>query len=208
MIGRLKGVVDEIAEDHLVLDVHGVGYEVFCPPRLLARCPPVGEATTLTIETVVREDMIRLYGFLSEAERDWFRLLQSVQGVGARLAVALLGVLSSEEIGRAIAERDARTIARAPGIGKRVAERIVVELADKVAKMPVAGEGRGASPAASVAPASAEDQAAADARSALVNLGYADEAARAAVARVRAERPEAGLATATLIRESLKVLSQ
>jgi Holliday junction DNA helicase RuvA len=131
-----------------------------------------------------------------------------VQGVGARLAVALLGVLSSEEIGRAIAERDARTIARAPGIGKRVAERIVVELADKVAKMPVAGEGRGASPAASVAPASAEDQAAADARSALVNLGYADEAARAAVARVRAERPEAGLATATLIRESLKVLSQ
>ena len=206
MIGRLRGIVDEIAEDHLVLDVGGVGYEVFCPPRVLARCPPVGERATLTIETVVREDLIRLYGFLSEAERDWFRLLQSVQGVGARLAVSTLGVFSADEIAGAIADRNVTAITRVPGIGKRVAERIVTELADKVARMRSSPAIALAGPAAPV-PASPEDQAAADAVSALVNLGYADEMARSAVARVKAARPDAALATATLIRESLKTLA-
>ncbi len=205
MIGRLKGTVDEIAEDHLVLDVSGVGYEVFCPPRVLAALPPVGETASLTIETVVREDMIRLYGFLSAAERDWFRLLQSVQGVGARLAVAALGVFPADELARAVADRDAKAITRVPGIGKRVADRIVAELSDKVARLPVA-----AAPAGGAVPAAAspEDQALADAVSALVNLGYDGGAARAAVLTVREERPEAGLATATLIRESLKVLGR
>lgn len=201
MIGQLKGLVARTGADHVLIDVGGVGYEVFCPARVLARLPAVGAPVTLTIDTHVREDLIRLYGFPSEAERDWFRLLQSVQGVGARVALAVLGVLAGEELAHAVAVGDKAAISRAPGVGKRVAERIVAELKPKLPA------GLEALPAgAPVAAAAPPDPAAADAVSALVHLGYADHEARGAVARVRGRAgPEAD--TAALIRLGLKELA-
>jgi Holliday junction DNA helicase RuvA len=196
MIGRLRGTVAEIS-DVAIVDVGGVGYEVHMPSRDLAALVP-GEAVTLVVETVVREDMIRLYGFRDAAGRDWFRLLQGVQGVGAKVALGVLSILSADELAGAIAGGDKAAIARAPGVGKRVAERIVAELK---AKMPAAA--LTAAPAA--APRGAADEPAADAISALVNLGYDEAQARAAVSRLRAAAPEAG--AAELIRAGLKALA-
>jgi len=196
MIGRLRGTVAEVSEI-AVVDVGGVGYEVHLPSRDLAALVP-GEAVTLVIETVVREDMIRLYGFRDAASRDWFRLLQGVQGVGAKVALGVLSVHAPDALAVAIAAGDRAAIARAPGVGKRVAERIVAELK---AKMPAAAIA--AAPAS--APAVAADEPAADAVSALVNLGYEETRARAAVARLRAEAPDAG--AAELIRGGLKALA-
>ncbi|MDQ0316143.1 Holliday junction branch migration protein RuvA [Amorphus orientalis] len=203
MIGRLKGVVEAIGDDAAIIDVHGVGYEVYCPARVLGNLPAAGEAVTLTIETVVREDMIRLYGFASETERQWFRLLQSVQGVGAKVALAVLGVLSGDELTEAIAIEDTRPIVRAPGVGKRVAERIVAELKDKVGS--VMATGADLSFAATPVARRSADPEIADAVSALVNLGYAEPEVRKAVAKAR----EDGAAnTAELIRTGLKTLSE
>ena len=142
MIGKLKGTVDEIDEDHLVVDVHGVGYVAFCGARTLSALPGAGEAVVLFIETVVREDAIRLYGFLSAAERDWFRLLQTVQGVGAKVALAVTGTLSAGDLANAVALQDKAMVARAPGVGPRVAARIVAELKDKVPAFSGAASGR------------------------------------------------------------------
>ncbi|MFD2236125.1 Holliday junction branch migration protein RuvA [Aureimonas populi] len=205
MIGKLKGTLDEIGEDHVVVDVHGVGYVAFCGARTLSSLGGVGEAAVLFIETYVREDMIRLYGFASEAERGWFRLLQNVQGVGAKVALGVLGTLSPGDLANAVALQDKAMVARAPGVGPKVAARIVSELKDKAPAFSGAaaedigfkrnlGEG--------VAPAPA-----ADAVSALANLGYSrDQAAGAVAAAVKEAGEDA--ASPVLIRLALKALSR
>ena len=131
MIGKLKGLIDCYGEDYVILDVGGVGYQVHCASRTLQALPAPGEAAVLSIETYVREDQIKLFGFRSDLEREWFRLLQTVQGVGAKVALAVLGTLPPSELANAIALRDKATVARTPGVGQKVAERIVTELKDK-----------------------------------------------------------------------------
>ncbi|MFZ0373036.1 MAG: Holliday junction branch migration protein RuvA, partial [Xanthobacteraceae bacterium] len=131
MIGKLKGIIDSYGEDAVVLDVGGVGYLVHCSARTLQELPRVGEAATLSIETYVREDQIKLFGFLTDIEREWFRLLQTVQGVGAKVALSVLGTLKPADLATAIAMRDKAMVARTPGVGPKVAERIVTELKDK-----------------------------------------------------------------------------
>ena len=131
MIGKLNGIIDEIGEDHCVVDVHGVGYVAYCSVRTLAACPAPARRSTLFIETYVREDMIRLFGFATTLEREWFRLLQSVQGVGAKVALAILSTLTPPDLANAIALQDIAMVSRAPGVGKKVAERIVTELKNK-----------------------------------------------------------------------------
>src|ERR1700739_3440222 len=131
MIGKLKGVIDSYGEDFIIVDVQGVGYLVHCSARTLQSLPGEGQAVTLAIETHVREDQIRLFGFFSDIEREWFRLLQTVQGVGTKVALSILGTLRPADLASAIALRDKGMITRAPGVGPRVAERIVTELKDK-----------------------------------------------------------------------------
>ncbi|MEM8664676.1 MAG: Holliday junction branch migration protein RuvA [Pseudomonadota bacterium] len=195
MIGRLTGTVAEIG-DVLILDVHGVGYEVHVPSRDLSALA-VGDQVTLVIETVVREDMIRLFGFRNGAGRDWFRALQAVQGVGAKVALGVLSVLPPDDLAAAIAAGDRAAIARAPGVGKRVAERIATELKGKMPAAPIALKTSG--------PAATADEPLADALSALLNLGYDEASARAALAVIRADDPSAP--TADLIRAGLKKLA-
>lgn len=205
MIGKLKGTVDEIGEDYCVIDVHGVGYVAHCPARTLSALPAPGEAAILFIETYVREDMIRLYGFGSALEREWFRLLQNnVQGVGAKVALAVLSTLTTAELANAVALRDIAMVSRAPGVGRKVAERIVTELRDKAPAF--AGEalniglkqeiGAGAAPAP-----------VADAVSALANLGYSRDVAANAVAAAMKVAGD-GADSARLIRLGLKELAR
>ncbi|MGV6871638.1 Holliday junction branch migration protein RuvA [Pseudochelatococcus sp. B33] len=204
MIGKLKGIVDSHGEDHVILDVHGVGYLVHCSARTLQALPASGEVASLAIETVVREDMIRLYGFRTEAERECFRLLQTVQGVGAKVALGILTVLDPGALTTAIGRGDKTALARAPGVGPRLAARLVSELKDKApAFLPGPGE-----TAAPLAPALTPDapQPVADAVSALVNLGYGEPQAARAVAAV-AERAGEGAETAALIRLALRELA-
>ncbi|MBE7249401.1 MAG: Holliday junction branch migration protein RuvA, partial [Actinomycetospora chiangmaiensis] len=168
MIGKLRGVVDSHAADHVILDVGGVGYVVHCSPRTLRALPRPGEPATLTVDTQMREDMIRLYGFSGEAERDWFRLLQGVQGVGSKVALAILGVLAPGELALAIARGDRAAMARSPGVGPKLAARIVAELKDKGPAL--AGDGllpHGLDAGGALPAGPAEDAVAA-----LVNLGY------------------------------------
>ncbi|WP_374309889.1 Holliday junction branch migration protein RuvA [Methylocella sp.] len=203
MIARLRGLIDAKGEDHVVLDVQGVGYLVHCSPRVLQALPGRGEAAALHVETQMREDQIRLYGFLGEAERDWFRLLQSVQGVGARVALAIGGALGADELAAAVAAQDRAALSRAPGVGAKLAARIVAELKDRA---PASG-----APLAGLSEASGagapQGGAAADALSALVNLGYARAQASSAVAAsLKALGPEAG--AGELIRRGLKELAQ
>src|SRR5215470_8973990 len=157
MIGKLKGIVDAVGEAHAILDVHGVGYEVQLAARTL-RNLVVGQEVSLAIDTHVREDAIRLFGFASEAERAWFRLLQTVQGVGSRLALGVLGTLSPQELANAIALQNWAAVEQSPGVGKKLAQRIVAELKDKAPALTVAalaqpnGARKGsASPAAAAA---------------------------------------------------------
>jgi holliday junction DNA helicase RuvA len=131
MIGKLKGILDSYGEDFVVIDVNGVGYVVHCSARTLQALPAAGEAVELAIETHVREDQIRLFGFLSPGEREWFRLLQTVQGVGTKVALAILSTFKLGDLASAIATRDRAAITRTPGVGPKVAERIVTELKDK-----------------------------------------------------------------------------
>ena len=131
MIGKLKGLIDSYGEDYVILDVGGVGYQVHCSSRTLQALPSPGEAAVLSIETYVREDQIKLFGFRSDIEREWFRLLQTVQGVGAKVALAVLCTLPPAELANAIALRDKAAVTRTPGVGPKVAERIVTELKDK-----------------------------------------------------------------------------
>jgi Holliday junction DNA helicase RuvA len=206
MIGKLKGTVDEIGEDFCVLDVHGVGYVAYCSTRTLAALPGAGEATILFIETYVREDMIRLYGFKTELEREWFKLLMAnVQGVGAKVALAILSTLAPSDLANAIALRDIAMVSRAPGVGKKVAERIVTELKNKAPAF--AGEATGTiglkqELGEGVAPAPI-----ADAVSALVNLGYSrDIAANAIAAAMKSAGEDAD--SSKLIRFGLKELAR
>ena len=131
MIGKLKGIVDTYGEDFVILDVGGVGYQVQCSARTLHELPASGQPAVLSIETYVREDQIRLFGFSTDVEREWFRLLQTVQGVGAKVALSVLSTLKPAELASAIAMRDKASVARTPGVGPKVAERIVTELKDK-----------------------------------------------------------------------------
>lgn len=201
MIGKLTGIVDSLGEDFVVLDVQGVGYLVHCSGRTLQKLPRPGELAALAIETHMREDSIRLFGFTSEAERDWFRLLQSVQGVGSKVALAVQTVLDAPELASAIARQDKAAIARAPGVGPKLAARIVVELKDKAASMGGV-TAREAAPAVGIQPAAAQD-----ALSALVNLGYGRPLAAAAVAASVAALGESAAAP-ELIRFGLKELAK
>lgn len=204
MIGRLKGIVDSLGEDFVILDVQGVGYIVHCSSRTLSKLPQMGEGATLAIETQVREDSIRLFGFASDTERDWFRLLQSVQGVGAKVALAILGVLPPAELGQAIALQDKTSVARASGVGPKLAARIVAELKDKSPAFgtidPVAAELAVQPEQGSLA------KPASDAISALVNLGYARPQAAVAIAASLRDLGE-GAETSALIRRGLKELA-
>ena len=204
MIGKLTGVVDSYGEDFIILDVNGVGYIVQCSTRTLQRLPKAGEATALLIETQVREDAIKLFGFASEAERDWFRLLQNVQGVGTKVALAILGILGPGDLASAIALQDKAAVVRAPGVGPKLAARIVAELKDKapafgsidpaVARLAGEEEAKGA------------PKAVQDAISALVNLGYGRPQAAVAVAASVKALGEAA-ETSALIRRGLKELA-
>jgi holliday junction DNA helicase RuvA len=205
MIGKLKGVIDSYGEDFVIIDVGGVGYAVHCSARTLQALPAAGEPAVLSIETHVREDQIRLFGFLSDAEREWFRLLQTVQGVGARVALSVLGTLKVGDLATAVATRDKATVARSPGVGPKVAERIVTELKDKApAYMAV-------DPAVIRLSGAIEEKRApqpvADAISALVNLGYGQPQAAAAIAAAMKDAGE-GADAARLIRLGLKELSK
>ncbi|MFP1630926.1 Holliday junction branch migration protein RuvA [Zhengella sp. ZM62] len=204
MIGKLKGTVDEIGEDHAVIDVHGVGYVAFCPARTLANLN-AGEAAVLFIETYVREDMIRLYGFASALEREWFRLLQSVQGVGAKVALAVLSTLTPSELANAIALKDIAMVSRAPGVGKKVAERIVIELKAKAPAF--AGEAAASIGMKQAIGEGVASAPVADAVSALTNLGYSrDQAANAVAAALKSAGDDAD--SAKLIRLGLKELAR
>ncbi|MFY9657633.1 MAG: Holliday junction branch migration protein RuvA [Methylocystis sp.] len=202
MIGKLKGVIDSFGEDYVILDVNGVGYVVNCSSRTLAHLPRAGEPAALAIETQVREDAIRLFGFQSEPERDWFRLLQSVQGVGAKVALALLSTLTPDDLASAVAGQDRTMVARAPGVGPKLAARIVAELKDRA---PAFAAGATLTVASAEPPAA--PSAARDAISALCNLGYGRPQAQAAVnASLAALGPEAD--ASALIRRGLKELAQ
>lgn len=205
MIGKLKGIIDSYGDDHLIVDVNGVGYVVHCSARTLQALPPTGDPVSLAIETHVREDQIKLFGFQNDLEREWFRLLQTVQGVGTKVALAILSTLKPSELASAISLRDKAMVARTPGVGPKVAERIVTELKDK------APQYADIDPAVSHLAGAVEDRRApkpiADAVSALVNLGYGQPQAAAAIAAAAREAGE-GAETAKLIRLGLKELSR
>jgi holliday junction DNA helicase RuvA len=205
MIGKLKGIIESYGEGFVIVDVNGVGYVVHCSARTLQALPAVGEPATLAIETHVREDQIRLFGFLRDSEREWFRLLQTVQGVGTRVALSVLGTLKPADLASAVAMRDRAAIMRAPGVGAKVAERICTELKDKAPAYASADpavirlsdaleEGRAPQPVA-------------DAISALVNLGYGQPQAAAAIAAATREAGE-GADAPRLIRLGLRELAK
>ena len=199
MIAKLRGILDSTGDDWAVVDVGGVGYLVYCSARTLARLPEPGAPVALEIETHVREDHIHLYGFLGAADRAWFRLLTTVQGVGARVAMAIQGVLGADELAQAVAMGDRASLTRAPGVGPKLAQRILTELKDKVdaiAVQPIP-----------VRLATANGDHATDAVSALVNLGYRrPEAVGAVSAAVRSLGAEA--AVESLIKAGLKELAR
>jgi len=201
MIGKLKGIVDSLDEDGVILDVNGVGYLVGCPASTLSRLA-VGAHASLMVEMKVSQDAIRLYGFASAEEREWFRLLQTVQNVGSKVALAVLSTLSPRDLARALALGDKAMIGRAPGVGPKLALRIATELKDKVSSMMLGSED-GSVAIAAAAPRGPEG----DAVSALVHLGYSDARAAEAVARAAqalGDHTEAG----ALIREALKGMAR
>jgi holliday junction DNA helicase RuvA len=205
LIGKLKGLIDSYGEDFVVVDVNGVGYLVHCSSRTLQNLPKAGEVASLAIETHVREDMIRLYGFRSDAEREWFRLLQTVQGVGARVALGILSVLDPGALATAIATADRASVARSPGVGPKLAARIVAELKDKAPAF------SGLDPAVARLSGQVDERTApqpvSDAVSALVNLGYAQAQASAAIAAAARQAGEEAEAK-TLIRLGLRELAR
>ena len=208
MIGKLRGKVDAIGESHLIIDVGGVGYEVQASSRTL-RNLKAGDETALTIDTHVREDAIRLFGFTSELERSWFRTLQSVQGVGAKVALAVLGVLSPQDLANAIALGTWQTVEQAQGVGRKLAQRITAELKDKAPALSVGGlelppGHKGAGASAGGVPLG---NSGAEAMSALTNLGYNPQQASAAVAVAMKELGN-DADTAKLIRRGLRELAR
>ena len=203
MIGRLKGVIDELGDDWALIDVNGVGYRIFCSSRTLSRFA-AGEAVVVQIETHVREDHIHLYGFVDASERDWFNLLTMVQGVGNKVGLAILGVLDPDELMQAVAAADKAAVSRAPGVGPKLATRIVSELKDKVGAMALGAVAK--SQAAVAAPDTSSTAAVSEAASALVNLGYGPLEALTAVSRVSVNLGnDAGVEE--LIRDGLRELA-
>ncbi len=195
MIAMLAGVVDQVAADAIVLDVNGVGYLLFASARTLGKAPGRGEPARLLVETHVREDHIHLYGFADEAEREWFRLLMTVQGVGAKLALAILSVLAPEGLAAAIAAQDRAALTTAEGVGPKLGQRIVNELKDKLGGL-------------SLGPAAAQASGpASEAVSALVNLGYPRADAYGAVAAA-SRRLGAAASLDALVRSGLKDLAR
>jgi Holliday junction DNA helicase RuvA len=222
MIGRISGRLDWRGPDHVLIDVRGVGYIVHVSDRTLAGMPAVGEAVSLYTDLLVREDLLQLFGFPTMLEKEWHKLLMTVQGVGAKAAMAILGTLGAEGAARAITLGDARAVQAAPGVGPKLAQRIILELKAKAPGVMAAGVALAAKAGAEdvviedAAPApkkpvKADEGAArraastADALSALLNLGYGQGDAAQAVATVATNQPEAD--TATLIRASLKLLA-
>jgi len=204
MIGKLRGTIDEIGEDHLLIDVGGVGYLVFASTRTLGQLPPPGASAALLIDTHVREQYIHLYGFLKRAERDAFRLLLTVQGVGARNSLSILSVLAPQEISQALMAQDKSAFMRAPGVGPKLAQRILVELKDKAGLITLAAAvgtpqagGEGPPPSGRFAT---------DAVDALVSLGYRRTDAFAAVGKAAATLGE-DCGIEALIKSSLKELA-
>lgn len=217
MIGRIAGRIDYRAADHVLIDVRGVGYLVYCSDRTLQSLPVAGEHAALYTDLLVREDVLQLFGFTSLVEKEWHRLLMSVQGVGAKASLAILGALGPDGVGRAIALGDWNAMKAAKGIGPKTAQRVVNELKDKAAGV-MAMRPAAAAPAAvdsddvlepmpapAAAPVRLDDNAQADALSALTNLGYSPGEAAGAIAQVSGEAPEAS--AAELIRLSLKRLA-
>ncbi len=218
MIGKLSGRIDYRGDDHVLLDVRGVGYIVYCSERTLAALPGAGEAVALYTDLMVREDLLQLYGFTSLVEKEWYRLLLSVQGVGAKAALSILGTLGPEGAGRAITLGDWNAIKAAKGLGPKTAQRVVNELKDKAPSIMAMGA---AAPAVAdaaddgviepIAPMptpqapTSNGNAQAEALSALSNLGYAPGEAASAIAQVAGDAPDAG--TADLIRLALKLLA-
>jgi Holliday junction DNA helicase RuvA len=204
MIGKLKGTIEEIGDDYVLVDVHGVCYVAYCSGRTLSKLGSPGEACVLFIETYVREDQLKLFGFMTALEREWFNLLQSVQGVGAKVALAVLSTLTPSELANAIALQDKTSVSRAQGVGPKVAVRIVTELKNKapayageainIGLKQEIGEGVASAPVA-------------DAVSALTNLGYSRDQAANAVAAAMKTAGE-GADSAKLIRLGLKELAR
>ncbi|MDO5603859.1 MAG: Holliday junction branch migration protein RuvA [Paracoccus sp. (in: a-proteobacteria)] len=221
MIGRIAGVILHRAADHVLIDVRGVGYIVHISERTAAGLPPAGQAAALYTDLLVREDLLQLFGFPTLLEKEWHRLLTSVQGIGAKASLAVLGTLGAEGLGRAIALGDWSAVRRAPGVGPKLAQRVVLELKDKAPSVMalggvltvdagaplVAPEGPPAVAPSVPAPAAAAPSAAAqsEALSALANLGYNPSEAASAVAVAASVEPAAG--TAALIRAALKSLA-
>ena len=204
MIAKLAGVVEEVEPDAAIIDVNGVGYLAFCSTRTIGRLPSLGSPARLLIETHVREDHIHLYGFIDAAERDWFRLLTTVQGVGARLALSILSAVAPETLGLAILAQDKPALAQAEGVGPRLAARIVNELRDKIGNV---GAPMTAGSAALLTEAANGQGAAADAIAALENLGVGrTEALGAITAAARRLGSEAG--ADVLIKASLEELAR
>lgn len=210
MIGKLTGRIDDIAEDHLILDVNGVGYLVFASGKTLGALPARGGVMSLLTETHVREDHIHLYGFATAAERVWFKTLTTVQGVGVKMAMAILSTLTPEQILTAIAAQDKKALTIVSGVGPKLAERLVIELKSQAVKLGAAGfsiaaghsadAGAGKGKKAATAPSVIED-----ALSALVHLGYGRSEAFSVVMRLQQEKPDSKLDT--LIRDSLRELA-
>ncbi len=217
MIGKISGRIDYRATDHVLIDVRGVGYLVYCSDRTLAALPGVGEAVALYTDLLVREDNLQLFGFTTLVEKEWHRLLTSVQGVGAKASLAILGTLGPDGVSRAIALGDWNAVKAAKGVGPKIAQRVVLDLKDKAPGVmamggtPAAAAGEIAAeviePVTSVkaAPAPANASAQAEALSALSNLGYAPGDAAGAVAQAGGENPEAD--TGALIKAALKLLA-
>ncbi len=205
MIGKLKGIIDSYGEDYIILDVGGVGYLVHCSARTIQALPAAGQAVTLAIETHVREDQIRLFGFFTDTEREWFRLLQTVQGIGAKVALSVLGALKPADLATAIAMGDKAAIRRAPGVGQKVAERIVTELKDKAPAY------TSLDPAVIRLSGAVDEKRAPqpllDAVSASINLGYGQPQAAAAIAAAARSAGE-GAETKQLIKLGLKELAK
>lgn len=226
MIGKISGRLDWRGPDHVLIDVRGVGYIVYVSDRTLSALPGVGEAVSLFTELMVREDLLQLFGFPTMLEKEWHKLLMTVQGVGAKAAMAILGTLGAEGVARAITLGDAKAVQAAPGVGPKVAQRVILELKSKAPSVMAAGVRLSSraeaddslieetpAPKAKISKSDTGEQSVsvrragytADALSALVNLGYGQGDAAQAVATVAGEEPEAD--TAALIRRALKLLA-
>lgn len=222
MIGKLSGRIDYRGDDHVLIDVRGVGYVVYCSDRTLASLPRVGEAVALYTDMLVREDLLQLFGFHSLVEKEWHRLLMSVQGIGAKASLAILGTLGPDGVSRAIALGDVNAIKAAKGIGPKTAQRVVIELKDKAPTVMAMTDTRATTPARSpddeaviedlppsapapAAPAAQPSSAQADAMSALANLGYAPSDAARAIAQAAGDAPDQE--APALIRAALRLLA-